>query len=166
MTSQEFAAWLALLGVLMTLLVTVINNRKINDLNQQTNIYIQEQKSLGQLRMAAIDRRLQAHQEAFLKWSELLSAAFDGDFHKAYQEFYAWWRNNCLYLEPEVQSAFLDTINAANRAYHLKETNNDPEYFVKILEESQKFSDVLFRTIKLPSLSENNSKALMRPPKA
>ena len=62
------------------------------------------------LSMAAIDKRLTVHQEAFTLWNEAwrtvhgpqdkISAAI----YKARQ----WWAKNCLYLEPSVNEAFLD----------------------------------------------------------
>ncbi len=64
-----------------------------------------QQKS--QFRLAAIDKRLAAHQQAFALWQELVSVVHHldkrGDVVRNCQD---WWYNNCLYLDPRVRDAF------------------------------------------------------------
>jgi hypothetical protein len=61
----------------------------------------------NQLRLAAIERRLQAHQEAYALWRKLV---FSGDDYETTDpvviECRAWWNNNCLYLTPGARQAF------------------------------------------------------------
>jgi hypothetical protein len=56
-----------------------------------------------QLRMAALDRRLQAHQEAYHLWQRLYWASSSSDDEQIMSvatESEQWWEQNCLYLEP------------------------------------------------------------------
>jgi len=62
-------------------------------------------KSRNQLRVASIDQRLRAHQEAFTLWRRLYGAVQQGDIGQIVQECQHWWDNNCLYLEPEAARA-------------------------------------------------------------
>src|SRR5689334_15919765 len=60
-----------------------------------------------QLRLAALDKRLQAHQEAFTLWQRLIFADRRNDeFSKVVTECQDWWQSNCLYLTSEARSAF------------------------------------------------------------
>jgi len=59
------------------------------------------------LRLAALEKRLQAHQEAYSHWISLINNLFDEK--KIRDSVYMcqeWWVNNCIYLTPEASSAF------------------------------------------------------------
>jgi len=60
----------------------------------------------NQLRMAAIDRRLLAHQEAFTLWRKLFKSMHTDEVHGIVLECQEWWEKNCLYLEPSVSNDF------------------------------------------------------------
>ena len=68
-----------------------------------------------QLRLAALDRRLQAHQEAFALWRGLLADMHDpariGDAVRKCED---WWNNNCLYLSPDARQAFVQAYLTAH----------------------------------------------------
>ncbi len=67
-----------------------------------------------QLRMAALERRLEAHQQAYALWWQLLGAVYHeerlGNVVKDCQD---WWVKNCLYLDAEARQAFKIAYNAA-----------------------------------------------------
>lgn len=80
-----------------------------------------------QLRMAAIDKRLQAHQEAYRLWSELfetLKASSDPAQNVA--AIRLWLNSNCIFLESEVLVAIEKMLEVAmywhssGRKGHLK----------------------------------------------
>lgn len=48
---------------------------EIEKVKLQNNLLLEEVRGRHQLRLAALDRRLQAHQEAFTLWRNLLSKA-------------------------------------------------------------------------------------------
>jgi hypothetical protein len=61
----------------------------------------------NQLRLAAIDRRLATHQQAYSMWSELCSKVHKTDeIGPCVMECQKWWNDNCLYLAPEARRAF------------------------------------------------------------
>ncbi|WP_028215333.1 hypothetical protein [Paraburkholderia mimosarum] len=68
-------------------------------------------KSRHQLRMAALDKLLQAHQEAFALWRRLYRGVHSDEIAEIVKECEKWWNDNCLYLEPE---AFSDAYWAAS----------------------------------------------------
>lgn len=69
----------------------------------------------NQLRIAAIEKRLEVHQKAYSLWTELRSKAHDseniGQFVIMCQK---WWDENCLYLEPQARKAFKHAYICAN----------------------------------------------------
>ncbi len=68
----------------------------------------------NRLRIAAIDRRLEAYQEAFTLWSRLRRKVHKNDSEKIpmVQECQIWWEENCIYLDDESREAFISAIHA------------------------------------------------------
>jgi hypothetical protein len=68
----------------------------------------------NQLRLAAIERRLPAHQEAYALWRKLIfTSSEDKDFGNVVLECQSWWNNNCLFLDAKSRKAFFDAFMAA-----------------------------------------------------
>ena len=64
-----------------------------------------------ELRMAALDRRLLAHQQAYSLWIKLRFAGDKiGDVVIACQD---WWDENCLFLTPQARKAFKKAFMSA-----------------------------------------------------
>ncbi len=85
---------------------------EIEHVRSEYAFLIEQLKAKHQLRMAALDRRLQAHQEAFELWRELLEAAHTDGIGKVVMKCQSWWERNCLYLEPKVREAFVAAYSA------------------------------------------------------
>jgi hypothetical protein len=69
----------------------------------------------NQLRLAAIEKRLQAHQEAYALWRNLIFTTIEHEEGtKLILECQTWWNNNCLYLDPKARKAFFDAYMAAS----------------------------------------------------
>lgn len=64
-------------------------------------------------RLAAIDKRLQAHQEAFALWRKLLSHVYNDNIGSTALECQNWWDNNCLYLDEKARKAFRSAYMSA-----------------------------------------------------
>ena len=92
--------------------------QKIEFIKSQYAVLLEEVKVRNQLKMAALDKRLQAHQEAFSLWSRMNKTPYGEEFKKLYVECSHWWDNNCLYLDQNVRSEFLRSITAMNQ-HHL-----------------------------------------------
>lgn len=67
-----------------------------------------------QLRMAALEKRLEKHQEAFSLWWRLLGALHTGDLKQRVIECQTWWAGNCVFLSPEIAGRFVQTYRAAD----------------------------------------------------
>jgi hypothetical protein len=70
------------------------------------------------LRLAALDRRLATHQQAYAHWRKLVH--FSNDPKKAEESYkhvakcQEWWNENCLYLDAEARQAFRLSYMAAH----------------------------------------------------
>ncbi len=80
---------------------------KLEDLAQQNRVLLERVKQQHDLRLVAVERRLQTHQEAYALWFKLLGARHDKKalpgIVRGAQDWYARSR---LYLEPQVAEAF------------------------------------------------------------
>lgn len=121
---------------------------------------LEELKTRNTLRMAALDKRLQAHQEAFTRWRELMSKTHTDEVGAEVIACQTWWETNCLYLESEVRTAFVDAYSAASM--HNQLVRSRPDY--KVVQENwqriTKFPDLLFKAVQLPALSQVEAKSL------
>lgn len=118
------------------------------------NDLIENSKQRHALRLAAIDRRLAVHQEAFLHWRELLAGTHTETVGTVVLKCQEWWEKNCLYLEPDVRDAFVRAYSAANSHHAYVQARADS----KIIEENWSaivaFPKVLFDAIQLPSITQ------------
>jgi len=118
------------------------------------NQLLEELRARHQLRLAAIERRLQAHQESFTLWRELLGATHQPDVGKVVVKCQSWWEQNCLYLEPEVRQAFVQAYFAAHIHDSFTKDRTNPEATKQNWREIVQFQEVLFKAVQLPPLSE------------
>lgn len=76
--------------------------------------WIARQRLRNQFRLAALDKRLEKHQEAFALWQSLVSAVHRPEERtKVVLQCQDWWYNNCLYLSPKAREAFRRAYMAA-----------------------------------------------------
>jgi hypothetical protein len=77
------------------------------------SLLVERMQQRHQLSIAALDKRLEAHQQAFTRWRKLLSAAHGNAPPNTILENFQWWEENCLYLAPAASHAFVVACNAA-----------------------------------------------------
>jgi len=127
----------------------------------------------NQLRMAGIDRRLQAHQEAFALLSALVDQMQAPDVREQVQECVKWWQKNCLYLEPDARQAFVDAyslVSAHDSLMRASFSESEVEEFGEAMsaihrnwERIMDSINVILEAVALPPLSADEEAAL-RPP--
>jgi len=62
---------------------------------------LEEHAHENKLRLAALEKRLEAHQHAYTLWRKLGNSIHEGTLESVYFECEEWWDQNCLYLSPE-----------------------------------------------------------------
>jgi hypothetical protein len=89
----------------------------VEDVKRTNAEVLEEQKAQhqakNQLRFAALDKRLQAHQEAFTLLRKLVKDSHSESVINTVVECQTWWEGNCLYLEPAAREAFSGAYNSA-----------------------------------------------------
>lgn len=121
---------------------------------------IENLKSHHQLRLAAIDARLKAHQEAFTLWREMLRTIYTGNVHELVLKCETWWDQNCVYLEPEVRQGFVEAYTAAADHKEMLQARADVEVIKENWRRITRFPDTLFDAVQLPRLTKTETEAL------
>lgn len=104
-----------------------------------------KENRIQQWGMAALDKRLEVHQHAYMEWKKIIGAVCGGDdLLNAVLEAERWWNKNCIYLDPASRQAFLDCqFCVYENQKLLRQTkytdlkSEHPEIWDKILKPSQ-----------------------------
>jgi len=126
----------------------------LHNLIHQNNLLIEQTRGKQQLRLAAIDRRLQAHQEAFTLWRKLLSSVHTDTVAKVVLECQTWWDNNCLYLGAEARAAFNTAYRSASNHRDFLRDRANVELIKANWKDIAGAGEVIVRGAELPPLGE------------
>lgn len=130
--------------------------RELEEIRHHYRSILDTQGQRHQLRMAALERRLQAHQEAYTLWWNLLGAVHDEQrIGKIVMDCQDWWVKNCLYLDPEARRAFSAAYHAAHMHKDLLRPVLQAEAAKQNWDVLQKAGQAIVRGVDLPSLGES-----------
>jgi len=127
---------------------------EIERIKSQYSVLIEELKAKHQLRMAALDRRLQVHQEAYQLWRKINTFLGTEKIEDVVFECNIWWGKNCLYLEPEAREAFLKAFVGAKDLEWYKTCQNASDLVSKVYKEINDAGRVIEQCVALPTLNE------------
>lgn len=132
--------------------------QKIEDIRSQYSKQLELHKASlqlsNQLKLAALDKRLEKHQEAHSLWRELLFNLRNQEkIESVIDECQKWWDENSLYLSDEARSGFYTAIILAVDFRNLPRTDSTmiKEWFNKINEAGKKIAEA----VKLLPLNED-----------
>ncbi len=130
----------------------------------------------NQLRLAAIDKRLEVHQKAYSLWTGLRSKAHKSEEIWEYvMECQKWWDDNCLYLAPKARKAFKHAYMCASnhkdfldeRKFIVENAPNDKQRLAEINDLIQKnWNDIsiagqaIVEGVELPTIGEEEFKEI------
>lgn len=132
--------------------------RQVAAVHHEYNTLVEDLRTRNQLRMAALDRRLQAHQEAFTQWRKLVAGPKESD--AAVLECQAWWEQNCVYLEPTVRHAFVVAYSNAHMRNEFVQMRAEAKLIIDAWHKVMEFQEILFAAVQLPAMSEVEVKAI------
>jgi len=72
---------------------------------------VREGERKDKFRLAALDRRLDIHQQAYYRWSKMIHMRFRDDSNDYLLDCQDWYYKNCLYLESKSKLEFIICIN-------------------------------------------------------
>jgi hypothetical protein len=139
--------------------------REVERIRAEYTAIAEELRARHQLRLAALDKRLQTHQEAFTLWRELFGATHTDDVGKVVIKCQSWWEQNCLYLEPKVREAFVDAYAAAHTHNSMVRARADAKDIKESWSRITRLPNLIFESIQLPALSDLEMKALKPEPR-
>jgi hypothetical protein len=121
---------------------------------------VEELKARHQLRLAAVDKRLQAHQEAFVRWLSLVAATHSDQVDAEALKCQEWWGQNCIYLEPKVREGFVQAYRAARDHNSIVRNRSDSKLVIDNWSRITALPDLIFQAVQLPGLSDLEAKEL------
>lgn len=115
----------------------------------------------NRLKVAALDKRLEAHQHAYTLWLQLRRSVHNKDKNTDMViKCQKWWEGNCLYLDMESRKAFMSSIHAV--ALHPDLTGG--QALKEEVKENWRYinecGEILIRGAGLPSFGENELKEI------
>ena len=136
--------------------------RSLEDISQQNRLLLEQAKRKHQLSIAALDRRLEAHQQAYSLWWKLSFKIFDKDIADMVLECQDWWVKNCIYLDAESRQAFRIAYDAAFRHRRLVDryrgTSDGSDKIEENYDTIKNAGDKIVKGVELPSLGEDEYK--------
>lgn len=90
---------------------------EVEKVRDEFNRGLEDLKAHHQLRMVAAERRIQAHQEAFMQWQHLADALGQGKYPEAgaiENELRGWYRKNCMFLGGDGRDAVKSAFEFSN----------------------------------------------------
>jgi len=87
--------------------------RSVEAVKNDYSVLQEEIRNRNQLRLAALDKRLEVHQNAFTLWRKMHNALHGETLMDAVVECQDFWTTSCLYLEPRVREAFSVAFHSA-----------------------------------------------------
>jgi hypothetical protein len=129
---------------------------KVESVKRQHAELLEQLKVKNQLRLASLEQRLLAHQQAYGLWREINSALDTSSVHEVAAKCDKWWGENCLYLEPAARSAFLSAFVGARDLEFYKSSTNGASLVAKVRSEIQLAGGVIEECVALPRLNEHS----------
>lgn len=125
---------------------------------QEHRLTLHRQEQAHELSVAALDKRLAAHQEAYSLWWELMGYVHhEKRVHDQVVKCQEWWVKNCLYLSPNVYEAFRQAYHAADLHSSLLEIRDKKE-IKENWDRMESVGRVIVKAVALPSWGDKEYK--------
>ncbi len=138
--------------------------RQMELLAQEHRLFLQREERKHELSLAALDKRLAVHQEAYALWWELMGSASKkekaGEIVMKCQE---WWVHNSLYLTPEAREAFREAYHAAFLHPDLLYAREDASVIKDNFTTIRQAGEVIVKAVALPSWGDQEYKPVDKP---
>jgi hypothetical protein len=114
-------------------------------------------------RQAAMDKRLNAHQEAYILWWGMMENLRSKErIAEVVNRCQKWWVQNCLYLTPEAREAFRKAYHAAILHPELVSNHGDKKEIQDTYNTVREAGRVLVKAVSPPSSSEEEYRPIRR----
>lgn len=136
------------------------NTKVVEGIRSMYAAELEDRRGKNQLRLAALDRRLEAHQQAYGLWRKVIRTVHHEDAAQTVFECQEWWDKNCLYLSEEARDAFQRSYSAA--FHHTSYTRANPRdaAALKLINDNwetiQRAGEVIVKAAALPPIPMEN----------
>ena len=129
----------------------------VEDIRHQNKLAIEQGSRRHQIRLAALERRLVAHQEGYRRWRKLIFLKNPDEIRDFAVECQDWWAANCLFLEAEAREAFFDAILQAPQHADLIRNKAPTEEKVNSWETIRRAGQLLVKAVELPPINADEA---------
>lgn len=123
----------------------------LQQVTHQNSLLIEASRAEAQLRLAAPELRLKAHQEGFALWRKFVANSGTADEHSTRSECDRWFDNNCLFLTADARDAFLRSIQVSGDYRGLRKETS-PEWVAQAMSDLYDAGDAFMASVDLPPL--------------
>lgn len=131
----------------------------VEEVRNKYAVILERTKSRYQLRVAALDKRMDAHQKAYTTLRRLAHsrALKEEDFIELVIEAQKWWEENCLYLDERARKAFIGGVNnvSLHRDLYQAPSPRDVKQLEKLWDDIAKSIDDVVKSVELPTIKED-----------
>ncbi len=128
----------------------------VEEVKLEYQTIIEDRKAKHQLRLAAIDKRLEVHQNAFMLWRKINSTLDTDSINDVILECNEFWGTQSLYLEAKPRKAFLEAWIAAKNIESYKKQGIEQKYITKLYERIDYLGQAISEAVELPKLNETS----------
>jgi len=137
-------------------------SEKLQELVHQNNLLLEQAKGRQQLRSAAIEKRLQAHQEAYSLWRQMISKVHSEENAEIVMACQDWYNGNCLYLDQTSRAAFRSAYGALAIHPTLLAAREDNDSIKRNFFDITSAGNAIVNGAELPSLGEDEYELIAR----
>jgi hypothetical protein len=135
--------------------------KKIEEIRTDYAKEIENYSHHNRLKMAALDKRLEAYQQAYTLWLKLRRSVHNREKNiDTVIKCQDWWDENCLYLDMESRKAFLSSTHAVALHPDLTGGQATRDEVEENWEYINKCGEILIKGSGLPSFGENELKEI------
>lgn len=137
--------------------VKALYSAQLKEIEHQNALVLEQLRGQQQLRLAAVERRLHAHQEAFALWRKLVANAHSQNVQPLVIECQSWWEQNCLYLSAAARDSFNAAYFAASSHHQLTRNPVDSALMKENWQTLQRAGEDIVAGVDLPPLGQRES---------
>ena len=133
-------------------------SRYLEDIRAQNALTLEQHSHENRLRMAALDKRLQVHQEAFSLWRGLMKDLhFPERLRDHVLKCQSWFEQNCLYLTPRSRTSFSDAYWTAANHYNIPRGLEFQRQWSESFDKINICGDILLEEVSIPPLVDREA---------
>jgi hypothetical protein len=122
--------------------------------------WVSAQDRQNQLRLASVEKRLTAHQQAYSLWRRILAnLGNEKALGDVVLESQTWWENNCLYLDSNAREAFVRAYLSAG-SHKVMVLSRDITLIEKSMQTIINAGQAIVAGVSLPTIGEFENKTL------